>query len=116
MLLFTKIILTSAKLRKSWYQKIYFLKFHICVYLCVKLKVSNIILTSSREDPCIFTPSPPPPQNERLKSPLSLGLRYIYMGVQLQNIALFLISIARRKKLIQELHMKKSTVSPSLTE
>ena len=56
MLLFTKIILTSAKLRKSWYQKIYFLKFHICVYLCVKLKVSNIILTSSRGGSVYFYP------------------------------------------------------------
>ena len=35
------------------------------------------------------------------------------MGAELHNTLLFLISIARRKNLIQELGMEKSTVSKS---
>ena len=45
----------------------------MCVYLCTKFKVSNIILTSFRRDN--FTPHLLPPQNEPLKIPPRLGLR-----------------------------------------
>ena len=43
-----KEMLTSAKLRGSWYLKVYFLKLHMCVYLGTKMQVSRIILTSFR--------------------------------------------------------------------
>ena len=47
------------------------LKLHIDVYLRAKFEVSSIILTSFRQGGN-FTP--PPPQNESLKSPPRLGL------------------------------------------
>ena len=43
--------LISAILEESWYQKVYFLKLHICVYLCTKFQFSSIILTSCRQTP-----------------------------------------------------------------
>ena len=49
MLFFSKKVLTSVNLRGPWYQKIYFLKLHICVYLRAKFQVSTIILTSIRQ-------------------------------------------------------------------
>ena len=39
---------TSAKLRKSLYQKVYFLKLHTCVYLRAKSEVSSTVLTGFR--------------------------------------------------------------------
>ena len=42
-------MLTSAKLRGSWYQKVYFLKLNMCVYLRTKFQASNIIVTSFRK-------------------------------------------------------------------
>ena len=44
MLIFYKKILTSAKLRGSWYQKVYFLKLHMDLYL--RFQVSSIIVTT----------------------------------------------------------------------
>ena len=60
---FAKKMLTSAKLRRPWYQKVHFLKLHMCVYLRTKFQASSIILTY-----------PPLPQNEPLKRPPRLGL------------------------------------------
>ena len=65
-------MLTSAKLRRPWYQKVHFLKLHICVYLGTKFQVSSIILTSFRKGGVIL---PPITQNEPLKSPPRLGLK-----------------------------------------
>ena len=48
MLIFCKKMLTSAKLRLPWYEKVYFLKPHKCVYLHAKFQVSSIIVTSFR--------------------------------------------------------------------
>ena len=42
-------MLTSAKLRRFWYYKVYFLKVHMSVYLCAKFQVSSIPLTSFRQ-------------------------------------------------------------------
>ena len=41
-------LLTSPKLRKSRYYKVYFLNLHMCVYLHTKVHVSSMILTSYR--------------------------------------------------------------------
>ena len=62
---------TSAKLRGPWYEKMYFLKLNMCVYLRAKLEVSGIIVTSFRKG--LILPLSPP-QNEPLKSPPRLGL------------------------------------------
>ena len=60
-------MLTSAKLREPWYYKVYFLKLHMCVFLCVKF------LEWGQGN---FTTSPPrPPQDEPLKSQPKLGLK-----------------------------------------
>ena len=64
-----KCFLTSAKLRVSWYWKVYFLKLHMYVYLYAKFQVSSIILTGFRQRDNLS-----PPQNEPLKSPPRLGL------------------------------------------
>ena len=72
MLIFCKKMLTSAKLSGPWYQKVYFLKLHMCVYLRTKFEVSSIILTSFKQRGYFtppFLPSPPT-QNLPLKSPL----------------------------------------------
>ena len=62
---------------------VYFLKLHICVYLRTKIQLFSIILTSFR--PWIILPTPPypprsrrpsSPQNQPLKSPPRLGLKY----------------------------------------
>ena len=46
-----------------WYQKVYFLKLHMCVYLHTKYQVSGIILMSFRQGvilppPLISKPGP----------------------------------------------------------
>ena len=41
-------MLTSTKLRRSWYKKVNFLKLQTCVYSRTKFRGSNIILTSFR--------------------------------------------------------------------
>ena len=53
---FAKKMLTWAKLRKPWYQKVYFLKLYVSVYLSTKFQVSSIILTSFRQGRVNFTP------------------------------------------------------------
>ena len=47
--IFCKEMLTSTKLRRSWYQNIYFLKLNMCVYLPTKFQVSSMILTSFKQ-------------------------------------------------------------------
>ena len=42
-------MMTSAKLREYLYQKIYFLKLQMCVYLRRKCQVSNIVVTGFRQ-------------------------------------------------------------------
>ena len=59
----------SAKLRGHGYEKVYFLKLHICVYLRIKFQVSSIILTSFREGVILKT--------ETLKCPPTLGLIFL---------------------------------------
>ena len=44
-----KKMLTSAKWRRSWYYKVYFLKLNMFVYLRTKFQFSSIILTSFRQ-------------------------------------------------------------------
>ena len=44
-----KQMLTSTKLKGSWYWKVYFLKINRCVNLRTKFKVFSIILTSFRQ-------------------------------------------------------------------
>ena len=80
MLIFGKKMLTSAKLRKPWYQKIYFLKLYMCVYLRTKFQVSSIIITSFRQGEGGWGVLPPP-QNEPLKIPPKLGLKECYWGL-----------------------------------
>ena len=50
-------LLTSAKLSRSWHQKVCFLKLHMCVYLRTNVQASSIIKTSSRQG---VTLTPPP--------------------------------------------------------
>ena len=74
--IFAKTVMTSAKLRGSWYKK-YFFWICRCVYLRTKCQVSSIILTSFRQAVLLPPPSPlPPPTSKRnpLKSPRRLGL------------------------------------------
>ena len=61
MLIFCKKMLTSAKLSGPWYQKVYFLKLHMCVYLRTKFEVSSIILTSFKQRGYFTPPSSPRP-------------------------------------------------------
>ena len=42
-------MLTLAKLWRSWYQNVYFLKLHMCLYLRTKFQISSIILMSFRQ-------------------------------------------------------------------
>ena len=42
-------MLTSAKLRKTRFKKIYFIKLYMGAYLRAKFEVSNIILTGFRQ-------------------------------------------------------------------
>ena len=79
-LIFCKKMLTLAKLRRPWYQKLYFLKLHMNDYLRAKCQVSNVSLTSFRQvGVCgggvggLFThlptlPSPPPSPHSRRTS------------------------------------------------
>ena len=48
-IIFHKKILTSAKLGKPWYWKVYFLKPHICLYLRTTFHVSSRTPTSFRQ-------------------------------------------------------------------
>ena len=68
-------MLTSTKLRAPYYQKVYFLILHMCVYLSTKFHVSSIILTSFRQGMGVFLLLTHPPQNEPLKSPPRLALK-----------------------------------------
>ena len=91
-------MLTSAKLRRSWYYQIYFLKLHMCVYLHTKFEVSSLILRSFRRGNFI-----PPPEKEHLKSPPRLGLKdiflltlkcySIYLSLNLFRVILFFCTI-----------------------
>ena len=67
---FAKEMLTSAKLRRPWYWKVYFLKLHMSAYLCTKFNVSSIILMSFRQDVNLTKL-----QNKPLQSPPWLGLK-----------------------------------------
>ena len=48
-MLFLPKMVRSAKLSGYWYQKTYFVKLHICVYLRTKFQVSSKILTTLRQ-------------------------------------------------------------------
>ena len=63
-------MLTSAKLRRSKHQKVYFLN----VYLRTKFEISSRILTRFRQRGLILPP--PQPQNEPVKSSARLGLKW----------------------------------------
>ena len=71
MQIFCKKLLTLAKSRESLYQKVYFLKLNMSVYLRTSFYVCSIILMSFREGVIVARP---PSQNEPLKSLLRLGL------------------------------------------
>ena len=68
-----KEMLTSPKLKVSWYKNIYFLKVNMCVYVHAKFEVSSIILTSfryrEREDN--FTP----PTSKSTKKPIQIRVK-----------------------------------------
>ena len=75
---FLKKMLKLAKLRGPWYQKVCLLKLHTCLYLCTKFQVSSITPTTFRQEEVgNFIPTLLPPQNEPLKNPPRLGLKYI---------------------------------------
>ena len=61
--------MTSAKLKRPWYEEVYFLKLNMSVYLRTQFEVSNVIVTSFRKR--VILPQPP---NQPLKSPPRLGL------------------------------------------
>ena len=92
MLIFYKKILTSAKLRGSWYQKVYFLKLHMDLYLRTKFQVSSIIVTTfsrGRGGGLFYAPSHTP-ENGLLKGPPRLGL--IYRAFQVSRNILHIFS------------------------
>ena len=65
------------KIRRPWYQKVYFMKLNMDVCLSTKFKVSSIILTVFRQDgdgELVLTKKKLL-QNKHLKMPLRLGLR-----------------------------------------
>ena len=64
-------MLTSAKLRESWYQNVYFLKLHMCVYLRIKLEGSSITLTSFRQGLILQ----PPKSKQTLKKPSQIRVK-----------------------------------------
>ena len=83
---------------------------YLFVLMC-KFQVSSLILTSFTRGGGIVVVLSPTAERAPQKPP-RLGVRYIFMGAELHNNLLFLISIARRKNLIQEVGMEKSMVSP----
>ena len=69
-----KKMLTSAKLRKPRYWKVYFLKLHMCANLGTKfqVQVSSMILTSFRQEVIL----PPPPTSKRApKKPTQIRVK-----------------------------------------
>ena len=73
MLILCKKMLTSAKFRGPWYQKMYFLKLNMCVCLHTKFQVSSKY-TDTHKHTLTHTHTHTP-QNEPLKSPHSLRLK-----------------------------------------
>ena len=65
------------KIRRPWYQKVYFMKLNMDVCLSTKFKVSSIILTVFRQggDGELVLTKKKLLQNKHLKMPLRLGLR-----------------------------------------
>ena len=69
-------MLTSAKVREPWYQKLYFLKLYMDLYLRAKFQVCRISLTGFRQGVILQ-------KNEPLKSPRRLVL--IAASVSFEN-------------------------------
>ena len=65
-----KKLLTKTKLKRSRYERVYFLKMHICVYIRTKLQVSSIILQSFRQREGVILSTPPPHSLPRKNKPL----------------------------------------------
>ena len=72
------------KIKESWYEKEYFLKLHLCVYLHTKFQVTCIILTRFRQRVVLL----PPPQKELLKSLINvkMGADFITRIMVIQKI------------------------------
>ena len=71
-------MLTSAKLRGPWYQKLYFLKLHMNVYLRAKFQVSIISLRSFRQGGNFI----PPPNSKRTpKKPTQIRIKELYYSI-----------------------------------
>ena len=69
-------MMASTKLIGPWYQKVYFLKLHMCVYLNAKFKISIIILTSVRKLGEGSNFKPPSPTSKRThKSPTHIRVK-----------------------------------------
>ena len=49
----------------------------MCVFLRTKFQISSMILTSFRKGREVILNTPPPPQNEALKSPPRLGFNLL---------------------------------------
>ena len=66
-------MLISAKLKGLWYEKVYFLKLHMFVYLLTKFEVSGIILTSFRQRVIL----PPSISKRTPKKPIQIRVKVI---------------------------------------
>ena len=71
-------LLTSAKLRKSCYKKVYFLNLHMCVYLRTKVQTSSIILTSFRWGN--FNQRPNPTAKQTPKRPTQIRVKQLQLN------------------------------------
>ena len=88
--------MASTKLIGPWYQKVYFLKLHMCVYLNAKFKISIIILTSVRKLGEGSNFKPPSPTSKRThKSPTHIRVKvnkiHIHIFISFPSRQLYLL-------------------------
>ena len=89
-------MMASTKLIGPWYQKVYFLKLHMCVYLNAKFKISIIILTSVRKLGEGSNFKPPSPTSKRThKSPTHIRVKvnkiHIHIFISFPSRQLYLL-------------------------
>ena len=99
MLILCKKLLTSAKFRAPWYQMMYFLKLHVCVYIP---NFRFLAHTQTQTQTDTHTP-----QNEPLKSPHRLGSK-ILCRLLAQFHCAAIKSLQFPDKVWQELTLKKA--------
>ena len=86
----------KSKIKDCWYQKVYFLKLHMYMYLGTTFQVFSIILIICKQRWVVILHPPFPPRNEFLRSPPRLRLKKYS---KLSCISLWL-NVVRRQYLL----------------